>query len=227
MRNGIWQLVGCAMIGFCFASAGFAQEDFLKVERGQVTFDSEGNEGGRWHSRTPHVPSNNSGLTIGRGYDMKFRTKESIKEDMLAAGIEEATAEKYAGGAGLSGDSAKAYMKAQNLPEISLEAQKKLFAITYAQIESSARKICESKEVVAKYGAVNWMTMNDSIKQMVIDLRYRGDYTPRTREKVQPLVVSEDVAGLAKLLSDREFWKSVPQNRFERRAAFMNEAAKK
>ncbi len=204
-----------------------AQEDLLKVERGQVTFDSEGNEGGRWHSRTPHVPSDNSGLTIGRGYDMKYRTKESIHADMLAAGIEEATAEKYAGGAGLSGDKSRAYLKEQNLPEISLAAQKKLFVITYAQIESSARKICESKDVVEKYGAVNWETMNDLIKQMVIDLRYRGDYTPRTREKVQPLVVAGDVAGLAKLMNDREFWQSVPKNRFERRAAFLNTAIKK
>lgn len=203
-----------------------AEEDFLKVPRGQVTFDSEGNEGGRWHSRTPHVPSDNSGLTIGRGYDMKHRTRESIRADLVAAGVDATVAEKYAGAAGLFGDKAKAYRMEQDLPEISLAAQKKLFEITYAQIETSARKICESDDVVKKYGKVDWSNMDDTIKQMVIDLRYRGDYTPKTRERVQPLVVAGDVKGLATLMNDREFWKAVPKNRFERRAAFMNAAIK-
>lgn len=207
-------------------ACAFSEEDLLKVPRGQVTFDSEGNEGGRWHSRTPHVPSDNSGLTIGRGYDMKHRTRESIQADMVAAGVDAAVAEKYAGAAGLFGDKAKAYRMEQNLPEISLAAQKKLFEITYAQIETSARKICESDDVVKKYGKVDWSNMNDSIKQMVIDLRYRGEYTPKTRERVQPLVVAGDLQGLVTLMNDREFWKAVPKNRFERRAAFMNAAIK-
>lgn len=220
------EMVLLLLLAFSGDACAFADEDFLKVPRGQVTFDSEGNEGGRWHSRTPHVPSDNSGLTIGRGYDMKHRTRESIQADMVAAGVEAVVAEKYAGAAGLFGDKAKAYMKEHNLPEISLAAQKKLFEITYSQIESSARKICESADVVKKYGKVDWESMEDSIKQMVIDLRYRGDYTPATREKVQPLVVAGDVQGLAKLMNDREFWKSVPKHRFERRAAFMSAAIK-
>ena len=79
--------------------------DFV-VPRGQITFDVEGNEGGRWHSRTPHVPSDDSGLTIGRGYDMKFRTREQIIKQMIDAGFPKETAELYAGGAKLHGESA-------------------------------------------------------------------------------------------------------------------------
>lgn len=226
MQCFIGEIVLLLLVAFACRAIHAAEEDFLKVPRGQVTFDSEGNEGGRWHSRTPHVPSDNSGLTIGRGYDMKHRTRESIRADLVAAGVDATVAEKYAGAAGLFGDKAKTYRMEQNLPEISLAAQKKLFEITYAQIETSARKICESDDVVKKYGKVDWSNMNDTIKQMVIDLRYRGDYTPKTRERVQPLVVASDVQGLATLMNDREFWKAVPKNRFERRAAFMNAAIK-
>src|ERR1022692_624266 len=86
-----------------------AQEDF-KVAKGQLTFDAEGNEGGKYHSRKPHVPSNSSGLTIGCGYDMKFRKSEQIAKDLKAAGMEQASAELYAKAAGLSGRAAKAFI---------------------------------------------------------------------------------------------------------------------
>lgn len=43
-----------------------------------MTFDQEGleNPGKKYHSRVPHVPSSSSGVTIGRGYDMKYKTNE-------------------------------------------------------------------------------------------------------------------------------------------------------
>jgi len=54
----------------------------------------------------------------------------------------------------------------------------------------------------------------------VADLRYRGDYTPVTRERVQPLLVSRDFAGLESLVSDRNYWVGrwgVPLDRFNRK----------
>ena len=39
-------------------------------KEGKVTFNSEGTEGGFFHSRKLHVPTASSGLTLGRGYDM-------------------------------------------------------------------------------------------------------------------------------------------------------------
>jgi len=38
--------------------------------KGKVTWNSEGREGGKYHSRKLLVPNNSSGLTLGRGYDM-------------------------------------------------------------------------------------------------------------------------------------------------------------
>src|SRR3954468_22937564 len=70
-----------------FLSLAIADPNDFIVPRGQITFDVEGNEGGRWHSRTPHVPSDDSGLTIGRGYDMRYRSAEQITKQMTEAGI--------------------------------------------------------------------------------------------------------------------------------------------
>lgn len=200
--------------------------DFV-VPRGQITFDVEGNEGGRWHSRTPHVPSDDSGLTIGRGYDMKFRTREQIIKQMTDAGIPKAMAELYAGGAKLHGESAREYMKKTKLAEITPAQQKALFLITYDEIAEYARKLCTSPEVVKKYGPVDWDKLDPTIRDLVIDLRYRGDYTAKTREWVQPHVVKNDLKGLAQILADREKWSNVPEDRFERRAAYATKAAER
>mgnify|MGYP006875700117 CR=1 FL=1 len=47
----------------------------LKSTEGLLTFESEGHEGGPYHSRTLHVPSHTSGLTIGRGMTAGPRQK--------------------------------------------------------------------------------------------------------------------------------------------------------
>ncbi|HKA05744.1 MAG TPA: hypothetical protein VKD71_00710 [Gemmataceae bacterium] len=200
--------------------------DFI-VPRGQLTFDAEGQEGGRWHSRKPHVPSDASGLTIGRGYDMKFHTAEQITKQLTDAGLSNESAKLYAGAARMSGEKAREYMRKTDLPEITPAQQKALFLVTYDEISESARRVCTSDAVTKEYGAVGWDKLNSAIRELVIDLRYRGDYTRRTRERVQPLVVKNDLKELATLMADREFWSNVPEDRFKRRAAFAKEAAAK
>lgn len=201
-----------------------AAPDDLVVPRGQLTFDAEGNEGGRWHSRTPHVPSDSSGLTIGRGYDMKFRTATQIVQQLTSAGLTEADAKLYAGGAKLAGVQARAYLKSTPLPEITLAQQKALFAITYAEIEHSAKAICTSDAVERLYGKTAWDQLHPAIRDLVIDLRYRGDYTPTSRERIQKAIVANDLRALAASLNDRAQWPNVPLDRFKRRATFAQQA---
>lgn len=197
--------------------------DFV-VPRGQITFDVEGNEGGRWHSRTPHVPSDDSGLTIGRGYDMKHRSRELIVKQMTEAGIPKETAELYAGAAKLFGNAAREYMKKTKLPEITPAQQKALFLITYDEIAEYAHKLCTGADVVKQYGPVDWDKLDPTVRDIVIDLRYRGDYTAATRKWVQPCVVKNDLKALAAVLADREKWSNVPEDRFKRRAAYAKKA---
>ena len=66
--------------------------------------------------------------------------------------------------------------------------------------------------------------LDPTIRDLVIDLRYRGDYTAKTREFVQPAVVKNDLKELAAVLADRDKWSSVPDDRFKRRAAYAKKA---
>jgi hypothetical protein len=52
------------------------------VERGQITFDLEGLEspGSRYHSRKAHHPTPISGVTIGRGYDLKEISEATMRK---------------------------------------------------------------------------------------------------------------------------------------------------
>jgi hypothetical protein len=201
------------------------QQSDLTVARGQITFDAEGTEGRRYHSRTPSVPTDSSGLTIGRGYDMKEKSAEKIKADLIAAGLSEADAVLYAKAAGLSGAAAREFIKNNKLPEITLAQQKKLFEIAYAEKEADVKRISEKKDVVDAYGATDWAKLDPSIKTMLVDLIYRGDYTGATRKFVQPLVVANDVAGLAKVMADSTKWPGVPSERFKARKQLMEAAA--
>ena len=58
----------------------------------------------------------------------------------------------------------------------------------------------------------------------MIDLRFRGDYTPRARRFLQRHVAANDLAAVAAALARRENWPGVPADRFERRRRFASEA---
>jgi len=112
----------------------------LKVKKGQVTFDAEGDdkENSRYFSRVIHWPGNAlSGVTIGRGYDMGNRTKVAVKQDMTKAGIPEAKAKFLAEGAGLKGAKAKDFVKNKkdSIGKITHAYQIKLFDNIYPDYE--------------------------------------------------------------------------------------------
>ena len=77
---------------------------YFKVPFGQFTFDHEGNEGGPYHSRVPHLPLNSaSGVTIGRGYDVGNRTKYQVIQHLTEAGADPTLIEEMAEAAGKGG----------------------------------------------------------------------------------------------------------------------------
>jgi len=63
----------------------------IRPKFGQLAWDSKGNNdpNSQFFSRKAHVPSSASGVTIGRGYDLKHRASAEASEDLLAAGIPE------------------------------------------------------------------------------------------------------------------------------------------
>jgi len=193
---------------------------------GLITWEVEGNEGGPYHSRKLHVPSATSGLTLGRGYDMKNRTAAKINQDLVAAGVPAADAAKIAKAAGLAGDAAKKFIADQQLAtfEIAKPAQVALFLITYADEKAVVDRISAKPDTVAAYGACDWAKTHQAVIDLLVDLKYRGDYTPDSRVLVQPLASRNDLAGLARVMKQRTSWPNVPKDRFERRVAFLDQA---
>ena len=197
----------------------------LKPSRGLLTFDAEGLEkpGSQFHSRVLHVPTNSSGLTIGRGYDMKEKTKAKIVADLTSAGVSEVDAKKISAAAGLKGQAARNFIASNKLEkfEISQQTQVKLFEITYADEEAEVTRICAKPDTVAKYGAVNWTKTHPAIRDLFVDLKFRGDYTTQSRTVVQKLLSANDLAGLQKVMADAGKWAGVPPDRFKRRRDFI------
>ncbi len=205
------------------------KEDPLKVSEGQITFDVEGQDSGPYFSRVCHWPGGNSGVTIGRGYDLGSRTSKGVLADLTAAGITGAQATTLATGAGLKGDPAGAWVKANKakVGEITHEQQKLLFAKVYGELKQNVIDISEKKSAKDKYGDVDFDKLHPAIMEILVDLRYRGDYHPKSREWIQPLVVKNDLKGFTAAMGDAR-WKTefgVPKDRFDRRKAYMVAAA--
>ncbi len=95
----------------------------LLVQEGQLTFDYEGvdyitavepfRQPARmpWFSRILHHPSSDSGVTLGRGYDMKKRSAGSILYTLRQSGLEEYKAQICAKAAYLQGKQASDFIK--------------------------------------------------------------------------------------------------------------------
>lgn len=171
--------------------------DDFTVPYGQLTFDAEGDEN-KYFSRRLHLPPG-SGVTIGRGYDMLFKDIKKIYKDLTSVGIEQAP--HFAMGSRLKGNEAKKFISdvehllavMERSSIITPAQQKDLFLLSYKEAEDDVFRICRKSDVVKVYGATNWFTLNPKIKDVLIDLRFRGDYTPKTRKLVQPWVALNDI----------------------------------
>ena len=77
------------------------------------------------------------------------------------------------------------------------------------------------------YGKTDWNKLNSAIKNVVVDLKFRGDYKSTTRKKIQAAIASNDLKRFTKLMSDRDYWVNkmgVPEDRFKRRKAALEKA---
>jgi len=197
----------------------------LKPSRGIVTFESEGVEqpGSKFHSRVFHVPTASSGLTIGRGYDMKMKSKTKIAADLSAAGVAPADAKTISAAAGLQGAAAKAFVARNGLSDFSIsqDTQVKLFDISYREEEAVVKRISAKADCVKAFGAVDWDKAHPAIRDIFVDLKFRGDYTPASRKLVQKLLATNDLAGLKKAMAAKANWAGVPADRFKRRNDFL------
>lgn len=190
-----------------------------KPEKGQITWDGEGQEGGPFHSRRLHVPSGTSGLTIGRGYDCKQKTSTQIKQDLLDAGFETTVAIKLSTAAGKYGNSAVRFIIDNDLLdfEVTLNKQLNLFKIIYQNLESELIRISSVQSNIEEFGEVKWNDIDNTIKDLIVDLIFRGDYTKRTRTHIQKHIAENDLNAMCEVLESEELKTGVPADRIRRR----------
>jgi hypothetical protein len=205
-------------------------EDHFAVPSGQLTFDVEGQEmRGPFFSRVPHVPGPTSGVTIGRGYDLKLKRRARVLADMEQAGISRELAERFAGAIGKRGNDAKDYIESELVGvEITPAQQEELFLSAYADLERDVIRICNKADVVRIYGRTDWETLHPAIRDVTVDLRYRGDYRSSARKRIQKTIAQNDLSGFAAELDDENFWRidlGVPRDRFERRREYLRRAS--
>lgn len=207
-------------------SSVFKPQAITPPSVGVVTWQAEGSEGGRYHSRKLHVPSPSSGLTIGRGYDMYRKNQAKIKGDMVVAGLSNAQADTLAKAAGLCGEVATQFIIDNDLLDfqVSPQQQKALFKITYENEAHEVQRICEKADVVKLYGKTSWAELHAAIKDVTIDLKFRGDYTGTSRKLIQKSISDNDLEEFKKQLKNQSHWSDVPPDRFSRRVAYLNKA---
>ncbi|MCO6431396.1 MAG: hypothetical protein J5J00_11090 [Deltaproteobacteria bacterium] len=192
--------------------------------KGALTFSSEGSSDpdSRFFSRKAHLPSQTSGVTIGRGYDMKHRSPSSIRRELLAAGLDRSSAELLSRASGLSGERASSFIRSHPLPILSADQERRLFEITYNQIESDTRRLIKAHGLSGKYFDTE---LHERIRSVLIDLRYRGDLTPTSKKILIRAVANNDLSSFTALLSERRNWPGVPIDRFNRRADYLRSGA--
>lgn len=126
----------------------------LSVKEGQLTFDYEGIDyitavdPFRQPTRMPcfsrilHHPSIGSGVTIGRGYDMKKRSAGEILFTLRLAGIEEYKSQICAKASFLSGKKAASFIELYGplVGEIIHQQQIRLFELSYKEKKGLCKK---------------------------------------------------------------------------------------
>ncbi|WP_416411689.1 calcium-binding protein [Pantoea sp. App145] len=151
--------------------------DKTGISIGLLTYMSEGNDNpdSMFFSRKIHHPSTASGVTIGRGYDMKHRTKQSIIHDLISAGVSPRQAEDISNAAHLSGAKAEGFVEKNRdlIGEISIKQQVSLFNNTYKLYISRAEARYKAKTAMIT-GACSWRNLNPIIRDVLIDIVYQG-----------------------------------------------------
>lgn len=178
----------------------------------QLTYEQEGER------LDPYHPTPESGVTVGVGYDMKERSAAGIAADMVGVGVAKETAEAFGKAAKLSGAAADVFVRDNPKLAITKAQSQGLFVGIYAAKEEYTRTLATKADVTTKYGVTDWYKLDGRIRDVLIDMTFRGDYTGAVREKVQEFVVKNDKEGFKKAISVKtNFPGNLSNRRFQAR----------
>lgn len=195
--------------------------DAFTVPLGQATFESEGEEapGTAVHTRVLHWPGGESGVTIGRGYDMGNRSAKQIRGELTAAGVPAATAATLSQAAGLKHEDARTFRRQHRNIELTPAAQWNLYNQEYlriadaAQVDITVRELSRPPEE-----RIDPATLDRVTAQFLVDLRFRGDLDgawPKLRPHLR------DPAALAEVVRTRSNFPGWPPERYKHRCRML------
>ncbi|WP_414500775.1 MULTISPECIES: pesticin C-terminus-like muramidase [unclassified Zymobacter] len=163
----------------------------LEPTKGLFTFRAEGSNtpSSTYYSRKIHWPGktsfctvNNSGVTIGRGYDLGSRIKSTVYMDLINSGADKETAEKISEGAGLHACSAMQFVadNRDKIKEISEQTQLNLFNLIYPGYEDNAKGFYH-RQIENRYKKdktfpkpETWDNLDGKVKEIFVDVFYQG-----------------------------------------------------
>jgi hypothetical protein len=174
------------------------------------TWDVERNPKSAEASRIPTVPTDSSGVTLGRGYDMKERSAKQIEKELKTAGVDLALAEKYGGAAGKTGEGARKWIKDNKpLAAITEDQEKALFRGEYQrQTDSAVAFLTDPDRGYVHDGddwklEINFKDLKAEILAFLVDLKFRGDLNASSWKYIKPAVVANDLAELRPLVANQ------------------------
>ncbi len=164
-----------------------------------------------------HWPGGASGVTWGKGFDVRFRNQADVASILQDCQI---NATWFPAAAGLSGAQASTFVaQNKNRQVLSEEEMRRLFEYCWNFEMNEVERICTKADVVRRYGKVPFDILDARIAVMLGDLKYRGDYSPALREKIQAHVVANNrPAFTAALETVKATW---PSDRALRRMQFL------
>ncbi|WP_261643410.1 peptidoglycan-binding protein [Erwinia mallotivora] len=168
----------------------------LRVHEGQITFDAEGSDyitavepfrQNRYpnFTRILHWPEARSGVTLGRGYDMRERSAGEIHSTLRQAGIEEYKAVICSKAAHLKSRQAAQFVKVYGplVGEITHQQQINLFEIAYREKRYYGIGVYNrnSRNVPNR---LTWGEIESKIRDVFIDTLYMGNRTAPLMVKI-------------------------------------------
>lgn len=228
--KAVWHMHPVVFLDAIAEEDGMAVK-WLKVEKGQLTFDAEGNDqdSSTWFSRHVHWPGGVSGVTIGRGYDLGQQTTSEV--DLSQVGITDPLKAWLVESQGLTASSA--HTRLNSAPEdirkltITRKQQHDLFMLAYQRLEDDVKRISQKNSTLHAYHPnpqvtpeQAWDGIPEKIKEVLVDLRYRGDYTTHARSILQGYAYTGNLHEFGQALSNLSNWPNVPEDRFNRRVRF-------
>lgn len=154
----------------------------MEPREGLLTFRAEGNNllNSHFYSRKLHWPGiashcskYRSGVTIGRGYDMKHRSPNRVIRDLISSGIPIEKAKLIAEGANKSYCNARDFVKEKRnkIEDITEIQQLRLFELTYKDYVSDSIRFYNKYR---KQDSIAWENLHPILKDVFVDMKYQG-----------------------------------------------------